>query len=198
MKDRGEDKVLEEAGILQLILTIRGKKVMIDRDLAVLYGVTTKYLNQQVRRNPGRFPEDFMFQLTAIEKNEVVAICNHLRSLRFSSFLPYVFTEHGAVMLASVLNSPEAIKMNVRIVRVFNKMRENFLLNKELETKVVKIEERMDEQEQKVDVLIEYVKDLSEVKAKPRKRIGYKIPGTKNHMVAIGDRFQEHPLNDKV
>jgi hypothetical protein len=95
--------------IMTKILMVRGMKVMAGIDLAKLYGVTTKRLNEQVKRNIKRFPEDFMFRLTAKEKQEVVANCDHLKSLRFSPTLPYVFTEHGAVMLASVLNSDQAI-----------------------------------------------------------------------------------------
>src|ERR1700761_144944 len=101
--------------ILSKILIIRNKKVMIDRDLAELYGVTTKRLNEQVKRNIKRFPEDFMFQLNEVEKNGVVANCDHLKALKFSSVMPYAFTEHGAVMLASVLNSEIAVKVNVQI-----------------------------------------------------------------------------------
>ena len=92
------------------ILLIRGEKVMLDADLAALYGVTTKRLNEQVKRNRERFPNDFMFQLTEEEKAEVVANCDHLKRLKFSPTLPYAFTEHGAIMLASVLNSPLAVQ----------------------------------------------------------------------------------------
>lgn len=105
------------------ILEIRGQRVMIDKDLAELYGVTTKRLNEQVKRNKKRFPVDFMFQLSQEEKSEVVAFCDHLKTLKFSPNLPFVFTEHGAVMLASILNSDKAIEVNVRIVKLFNAMR---------------------------------------------------------------------------
>jgi phage regulator Rha-like protein len=105
---------------------------MLDRDLAELYGVTTKQLNQQVKRNIKRFPEDFMFQLNEEEKTEVVTICDHLASLKFSPNLPYAFAEHGAVMLASILNSNRAIEVNIQIVRVFTKMREMLLTHKDI------------------------------------------------------------------
>ncbi|MFH1936869.1 MAG: ORF6N domain-containing protein, partial [Bacteroidota bacterium] len=95
-----------------------GVKVMIDSDLAELYGVTTKRLNEQVKRNAKRFPADFMFQLTEQEKQQVVANCDHLERLKFSPNLPHVFTEHGAVMLASVLHSGRAILVNIQFVRV--------------------------------------------------------------------------------
>jgi hypothetical protein len=92
------------------ILLIRGRRVMLDTDLASLYRVSTKRLNEQVKRNPNRFPADFMFRLTAKEKAEVVAKCDHLGRLKFSPALPYAFTEHGAMMLASVLNTPVAAR----------------------------------------------------------------------------------------
>ena len=97
--------------IQQSILLIRGKRVMLDADLAQLYGVSTKRLNEQVKRNRDRFPEDFMFQLTVAEKTEVVAKCDHLAKLKYSPTHPYAFTEHGAIMLAAVLNTPRAIEV---------------------------------------------------------------------------------------
>lgn len=96
--------VIPLEAIEQRIIIIRGHKVMLDMDLATVYGVSTKRLNEQVKRNRDRFPDDFMFQLTENEKTEVVAICDHLKRLKFSPTLPYAFTEHGAVMLASVLD----------------------------------------------------------------------------------------------
>ena len=99
----------------EAIILIRGQKVILDSDLARLYGVSTKRLNQQVKRNSDRFPEDFMFQLTKKEKLEVVANCDHLSLLKFSPVLPYVFTEHGAIMAASVLNTPRAIETSIFI-----------------------------------------------------------------------------------
>ena len=107
-----------------LILTIRNQKVLLDADLAEIYGVPTKALNQAVKRNADRFPDDFRFQLTAGEKAEVVTNCDHLSSIKFSKTLPYAFTEHGALMAANILNSPEAVKMSVHVVRAFIKQRE--------------------------------------------------------------------------
>ena len=105
------------------ILIIRGHKVILDADMAVLYGVTTKRLNEQVKRNRDRFPEEFMFQLTEREKGEVVANCDHLKLLKFSPNLPYAFTEHGAIMLATVLNSPVAVQTSIQIVKAFVRLR---------------------------------------------------------------------------
>jgi hypothetical protein len=112
------------AGLDPLILSIRGQKVILDADLATLYGVPTKRLNEQVKRNAERFPSDFVFQLSSVEKAEVVANCDHLSSLKFSKTCPYAFTEHGALMAANVLNSPQAVKMSVHVVHAFIKQRE--------------------------------------------------------------------------
>jgi hypothetical protein len=120
------------------ILLIRGQKVMLDADLARIYHVPTKRLNEQVKRNRCRFPDDFMFQLTVEEKAEVVANCDHLRPLRFSPTLPYAFTEYGAVMLASVLNSSVAIAASVQVARAFVKLRELLATHKDLARKLVK------------------------------------------------------------
>ena len=105
------------------IFIIRGQKVMIDRDLAELYGVKTKRLNEAVKRNIKRFPDDFMFQLTDDEQNELVANCDHLQNLRYSYQNAYAFTEQGVAMLATVLNSETAINVNIQIMRAFVKLR---------------------------------------------------------------------------
>ncbi len=107
-----------------LILNLRGQKVLLDADLAAIYGVPTKALNQAVKRNAERFPEDFVFQLDSEEKAEVVTNCDHLSRIKFSKSLPYAFTEHGALMAANVLNSPDAVRMSVHVVRAFIKQRE--------------------------------------------------------------------------
>jgi hypothetical protein len=101
------------------ILAIRGERVILDADLDRLYGVTTKALNQAVRRNVARFPDDFTFLLTPQEKTEVVTNCDHLRSLKFSPVSPRAFTEHGALMAANILNSPRAVAMSVYVIRAF-------------------------------------------------------------------------------
>ena len=102
---------IPDVAILSRIFIIRESKVMIDSDLVELYGVSTKRLNEQVKRNIKRFPKDFMFQLSEAEKEEVVANCDHLSKLKFSPYLPYVFTEYGTVMLAGILNSERAIRL---------------------------------------------------------------------------------------
>lgn len=115
--------------IESLILTIRGQRVMVDADLAGLYGVETRTLNQAVKRNADRFPKDFMFRLTSGEKSEVITNCDHLRHLKYSKSLPYAFTEHGAIMAATVLNSSQAVSMSVFVVRAFIQMREQIAAN---------------------------------------------------------------------
>jgi len=124
------------------ILLIRGQKVMIDADLAELYGVPTKRLNEQVKRNADRFPPDFMFALSAVEKSEVVANCDHLRNLKFSRSMPFAFTEHGAMMAGFVLNTPRAVEMSVYVVRAFARLREVLASNRELAAKLDALERK--------------------------------------------------------
>jgi hypothetical protein len=117
---------------------------MIDTDLAELYGVPTKRLNEQVKRNLARFPQEFMFQLTADEKQEVVANCDHLKNLKFSRTLPFAFTEYGAIQAANVLNSLEAIEVGLYVVRAFIRLRELLASNQELAQRLDEIEERIE------------------------------------------------------
>jgi hypothetical protein len=126
------------------ILVIRGLKAMVDADLAELYGVSTKALNQAVKRNARRFPQDFMFQLTQAEKLEVVTNCDHLAKLKFSKSLPLAFTEHGAIQVANVLNSEQAIDMGVYVVRAFVHLREMTTTNKELALRLDDLETKTD------------------------------------------------------
>jgi hypothetical protein len=125
------------------ILLIRSQRVIIDVDLAQLYGVATRRLNEQVKRNVGRFPSDFMFSLTTGEKAEVVANCDHLKKLKFSKTLPYAFTEHGAIQAANVLGSPQAVQMGVYVVRSFVRLREMLVSDKELAARLGELEARL-------------------------------------------------------
>lgn len=164
--------------IMNKILFIRGLRVMIDSDLAELYGIGTKRLNEQVKRNNKRFPEDFMFQLTEKEKERVVANCDHLKKLRFSPYLPNVFTEHGAVMLASVLNSDRAIHVNIQIVRIFNKMRDMLMTNKDVLLEIERIKNQVSDHEDRILLVFEYLKQFrqakqQEMEQKSRPKIGY-------------------------
>lgn len=130
------------AHIARQILVIRDQKVMLDADLAALYGVPTKRLNQQVKRNAERFPGDLMFQLSRSERDEVVANCDHLRQLRFSPTMPFAFTEHGALMAASVLNSSHAVEISLYVVRAFVRLRETLAAHKDLAAKLEELEQK--------------------------------------------------------
>jgi hypothetical protein len=152
------------------ILVIRGQKVMLDADLAELYGVSTRRLNEQVKRNRERFPPDFMFQLSAGEKQEVVANCDHLRRLRFSPVLPFAFTEHGAVMLASVLNSPIAVNASIAVVRAFLRLRQLLAAHADVARKLAAVEKKYDAQ---FKVVFDAIKKLMQPDEPPRKRIGF-------------------------
>jgi len=179
MAENNKQVSIPDELIMNKILIIRGVKVMIDSDLAELYGVTTKRLNEQVKRNAKRFPEDFMFQLTEQEKQEVVANCDHLEKLKFSPNLPYVFTEHGAVMLASVLNSDRAIIVNIQIVRVFTRMRQLLETHTEILRKLDQLQKKDIEQDQQILLIFEYLKQLEQAKQQQedqasRRRIGFK------------------------
>lgn len=153
------------------ILMIRGHRVMLDSDLAYLYGVTTKRLNQQVTRNLGRFPDDFMFVLTQSERKEVIANCNNLQRLKFSSALPRAFTEHGALMLASVLNTPIAVSSSIQVVRAFSKLRTFIAAHKELAKKLEQLEEKYDSQ---FRVVFDAIRELMSPKFAKPKKIGFR------------------------
>jgi hypothetical protein len=155
------------------ILLIRGCKVMPDSDLAELYQVSTKRLNEQVKRNRDRLPGDFMFKLTAVEKAEVVANCDHLKKLKFSSVLPHAFTEHGAVMLASVLNSPVAVQASIQVVRAFIRLREVLATHKELARKLTELERRIETHGDRITALFEAIRQLMKPPERPRKQIGF-------------------------
>jgi hypothetical protein len=173
----GGDILIPEEAIMSKIILIRGQKVRISNDLAELYGVTTKRLNEQVKRNIKRFPQHFMFQLTEQEKDKVVANCDHLQNIKYSPYLPYVFTEHGTVMLANVLNSDRAIQVSIRIVEIYIKMREYILTNEDLLLKMEKLEKRVDDQDEKIVLVFNYIKRFIEYQEKPRKRVGFKPNG---------------------
>jgi hypothetical protein len=152
------------------ILVVRGEKVILDADLAELYRVATKRLNEQVKRNRGRFPEDFMFQLTAEEKAEVVANCDHLARLKFSPVLPYAFTEHGAIMAASVLNTDRAVEVSVYVVRAFIRLREMVATHKDLARKIEGLEKRYDS---RFRVVFDALRALMEPRVEKKRRVGF-------------------------
>jgi hypothetical protein len=147
------------------ILLLRGQRVMLDADLAQLYGVATKRLNEQVRRNRDRFPADFMFQLTHDEKAEVVATCDHLRSLKFSPSLPTAFTEHAAV-----LQSPAAVAASIQVVRAFVRLRAMLVEHGDLARRIDALEARY---EGHFKVVFDAIRALMTPPDKPARRIGF-------------------------
>ncbi len=167
--------VLSDEIVMQQIYLIRGQKVMLDRDLAVLYGYETKRMNEQVKRNQERFPVSFMFQLTVEE-------VKHLRS-QFatanvavkSRTLPYAFTEHGVLMLASILKSNIAIKASVHIIEIFVKMREMVLTHKDILVKLEQLEQSQSAQDVSIKQLHQYIKILMTEEQSPRAPIGFKM-----------------------
>jgi len=173
--------ILSDEVISNKIYIIRGKKVMLDRDLAELYGVDTRSLNQAVKRNKKRFPDDFMFQMTLEEmknwKSQIVISNREKKGLRKP---PLVFTEQGVSMLSSVLNSDRAIMVNIQIMRVFTKIHEFAETHKDILYKLEQIERKDIEQDQKIMLIFEYLKQLEQVKKEeleqgPRKVIkGYR------------------------
>lgn len=159
--------------IERAILLVRGQRVMLDADLALIYGVTTKRLNEQVRRNRERFPSDFMFQLTEGEKGKVVANCDHLARLKFSPHRPLAFTEHGALMLANVLNSPRASRTSVVIVRIFIRLRRFLASHADLRRKLSALEQRYDAQ---FKVVFQAIRELMAPPPSPKGReIGFHV-----------------------
>jgi len=160
------------------IYEIRGLKVMLDFDLAELYGVETKVLNQAVKRNLERFPEDFLIQITRDEYNFLRSQFVTLETGRgkYSKYLPFAFTEQGVSMLSSVLNSSKAIQINIQIMRVFVFMRQYALTHKDLTEKLNELENKYDKKFKDVYDAINFLlqKDNQESEQKQRKRIGYK------------------------
>jgi hypothetical protein len=164
------------------IIEIRGQRVILDADLAGLYGVSTKRLNEQVKRNRDRFPPHFMFQLTTAEKSEVVANCDHLHRLKYSPQQPFVFAEHGAIMAATVLNSERAIQVSIFVVEAFIRMRAVLSNNRELARKLAALEKelkgRLDVHEAAIVTILQRVMDIIDPPALPEpppKEIGFKV-----------------------
>jgi hypothetical protein len=170
------DQVVQVGTIEQRILLIRGERVIIDADLADVYGVSTKRLNEQVKRNSGRFPNDFVFLLSVAEKREVVANCDHLRKLKYSRTLPYAFTEHGAIMAASVLNSERAIEMSVFVVRAFVRLRRYLVEHSELAQRLEDLERAIGAHDRQIAAIVEAIRRLmGQEQIPPQRRIGFDV-----------------------
>jgi hypothetical protein len=168
-----ENKSLVKNGIIKdKIIFIQDQKVILDFHLAELYGVETRVLKQQVRRNLDRFPADFMFQLSKREWTELITICDKLGDLKFTPSLPFAFTEQGVAMLSSVLRSPKAIEVNIAIIRTFVKLRQMMESSSKLKTKIEEMEKKYDEQ---FKVIFQAIKSLIGKKTEPRKKIGFRF-----------------------
>jgi hypothetical protein len=160
--------------IISKIYLIRGQKVMLDSDLAVLYGVETKRVNEQVKRNIDRFPEDFMFQLSEEEFNNLKSQ-NATSSWGGKRKPPYAFTEHGVLMLSGVLNSQTAIQVNIRIMRVYTKLREMVLAHKDILLKLEQIERKIESNDDEIGLIFTALKQLVDPEHPPRRRIGFNV-----------------------
>ena len=166
--------------IMSKIFLIRGRKVMLDRDIAELYGVETKQLKRAVRRNIKRFPEDFMFEMTKEElENWRYQFGTSKKERMGLRVPPFVFSEHGAMMLASVLNSERAMTVNIQIIRIFNKMREMLLAHKDILLQLERMQHEMAEHDNNILLIFEYIKQLEQRKQhttdqQNRRKIGFK------------------------
>lgn len=158
--DNGEE-ALSQHDIEQLIITVRGEQVLIDQDIARLYGVTTKRLNQQVNRNSARFPSNFRFELTKEERDEVVANCDHLQSLKFRPTLPFAFTEQGIGQLSSVLHSHQAIERSIVIMNAFVAMRRFIMQNASILMRLSHLERHQIETDEKIDLILDKIDERS-------------------------------------
>jgi phage regulator Rha-like protein len=169
MKDMIPVEVIEKK-----ILLIRGQKVILDRDLAELYGVEVKQLKRQVRRNMDRFPTDFMFQLSKEEHESLRRHFGTLKRGEHSKYLPYSFTDQGVAMLSSVLNSKRAIKVNIEIMRAFVRLREILSTHKELAHKLTELERKIGKHDKEIKVIFEAIHQLMMPPEKPKRKIGFR------------------------
>lgn len=175
MKEEISSIIIPNEVIVNKIYLFRGVKVMLDSDLAELFGVETRQLKQQVRRNIERFPEHFMFELTK-EENEVLrSQFVTLEKGKYSKYLPFAFSEHGILQLSNVLKSKRAIEVSTKIIDVFVQLRTMVLSNTEIRLEVEKIKKKVNNQDKNIEVIFRYFDELLEQKAQPRKEIGYKI-----------------------
>lgn len=163
----------ENREIEEMIFVFRGHRVMVDRDLARLYGVETKYLNRQVRRNYKRFPEEFVFQLSKKETDELVTNWHRFGSLKHSSVLPMAFTEHGVGMLAGVLNSERAIQLSVKIIKEFVRLRRLVHAHKELARRLGQLEEKITSHDESIAELLEAMHLIIDEPFGAKRRIGF-------------------------
>ena len=167
------DKIISKESLEERIFLIRKQRVMLDRDLAELYGVETKYLNRQVKRNIERFPAEFMFQLTLDEKNELVTNWHRFSILKHSTVLPHAFNEHGVAMLASVLRSKTAVKISINIIKVFVKLKEILSTHKDLADKFSQLERRIEKHDKEIYAIFQAIRELMKPPEKNKRQIGF-------------------------
>ncbi|OGV63371.1 MAG: hypothetical protein A2498_12190 [Lentisphaerae bacterium RIFOXYC12_FULL_60_16] len=167
--------VYDSASIEQIILLLRGQKVILDRDLAALYGVATKNINKAVTRNQDRFPADFMFQLTADEASALRFQSGTLKRGQHFKYMPYAFTEQGVAMLSSVLRSPQAVQVNIAIMRAFVRLREALSLHRDLAHKLAELERRIEGHDENIHNLFDAIRQLMAPPASPRRPIGFQV-----------------------
>jgi hypothetical protein len=160
------------------LLLIRGQRVMLDRDLAAMYGVTTSNLNKAVKRNLSRFPADFMFQLTADEAEALRFQIGILKKGLHFKYLPFVFTQEGVAMLSGVLRSPRAEQVNIAIMRAFVRLRETLSLHKELAHKLAELERKIENHDENIRTLFEAIQQLMTPPEEPHKEIGFHVKET--------------------
>ncbi len=169
-----EDGLTPIEKIELIILKLRGRNVILDADLARLYGVSTAAFNQAMRRNQERFPSDFAFHLTEEEKREVITKCDHLEKLKYSKVMPIAFTEHGAIMAAGILKSSEAVRTSVFVVRAFVKMRETLVAGVQLGAKHTELERRIDGHDEDIEVVVETIRRLIDKPEPSPRQIGFR------------------------
>lgn len=168
--------ILSEETVINKIYLIRGQKVMLDKDLALLYNVVTGNLNKAVRRNLKRFPNDFMFRLTQKEFKNLI-FQTGISSWGGTRKMPYVFTEQGVAMLSSVLSSERAILVNIHIIRVFTRMRQILMTHKDVLLKLEQLERKSLHQDNDIKLIFKYLKDLLIPRTQPLRKIGFKQKG---------------------
>lgn len=159
--------------IASRILVVRGRRVIVDADLAALYGVATKRLNEQVRRNRNRFPPDFVFELTDAERAEVVAKCVHLSRLRFSPAASLAFTEHGALMASAVLSTRRAVEVSVYVMRAFVQLREAVAAHREIGRRLDELQRKVGAQDGVIVGIVRALRELTQPPPQTRRRIGF-------------------------
>lgn len=176
MKKQAVSHFIPDEIILRKIHQIRGQKVILDKDLAILYGVETKRLKEQVKRNIERFPERYMFELSQEEALSSRSQNATLKRGTNMKYLPYAFTEHGVLMLSNVLKSKKAIAVSMRIIDVFILLRQNLLDQTEIRLEIEKIKKKLHNYGKNMEVVFQYLDELLDKKHKPRKKIGYRLP----------------------